>query len=128
MNYYNSTYVDFSVLEGKVISKISVIRDTDDGDELNFYMSSGEHYKMYHSQDCCECVGIEDIEGNVEDIVNAVVSSAYESSDSTDTDYGSETWTFYRLNTDKGGLVIRWFGSSNGYYSESVSFVKMSEE
>ncbi len=41
--------------------------------------------------------------------------------DDIDMPFESYTWTYYRLATKKGLVVLRFFGSSKGYYSEKVS-------
>ena len=82
-----------------------------------------------HRQKCCEDVHIESIVGDLNDLVGqtilkAEVSKSFEApSDITYADGetpDSETWTFYKLASIKGYVDIRWFGSSNGYYSEEV--------
>lgn len=103
---------------------VEVKRVTYDGDELHFVLEDGSYYRMWHSQDCCEHVTIEDIEGELSDLVGSPVLRAEEASNSDDppTDGYPEsyTWTFYKLATIKGYVDIRWYGSSNGYYSENV--------
>lgn len=93
-----------------------------------FQCSDGEKYIMYHSQDCCECVTIDDVNGDWQDLIGTPITMAYKGSSSDcGTIAGHEdsyTWTFYHIGTVKGVVSIRWFGSSNGYYSESVSFEK----
>ncbi len=115
----------FSDLMGKTITKIERI-DQSRGDELVFTIDNGDTYSLYHSQDCCESVYIEDIIGEFDDLLNTPIlmaDEAYNSAENED-DYESSTWTFYKLATIKGYVTIRWFGSSNGYYSESVDFCK----
>lgn len=99
-------------------------------DALTFTTDSGEKYKMFHCQDCCEDVYIEDIVGRLSDLIGAPIIKASEDNNvdrpSIEEYPESWTWTFYNFATIKGHVTIRWYGSSNGYYSESVDFERVS--
>lgn len=120
--------VKISELLGKTITSIQGMEK--DNDEIYFICSDGTKYKMFHDQDCCEEVYIEDVCGNVEDLLNTPITLAEDVSnlcdkEALDVDDKSYTWTWYKLATTKGYVSIRWYGTSNGYYSESVYFVKV---
>lgn len=116
--------VPFSFLIGKVITEIKGLEK--DGDEVYFKCIDGTSFKMLHEQDCCESVSINDVCGDVADLLNTPILVAEESTKEGDPAYGSSTWTFYKLATIKGSVDIRWYGESNGYYSERVSFFQCS--
>jgi hypothetical protein len=103
----------------------SLYRATADSDELRLYLSETNYVRFYHEQDCCESVYIEDICGDLEDLIGSPLVEAEEVSDyDSDPLYEGEesyTWTFYKFGTRKGSVTVRWYGSSNGYYSENVN-------
>lgn len=96
------------------------------GELIEFFDESGATVHMHHQRDCCESVTVEDICGDLKDLEGSPILQAEESTSDanpegvTKEDQESFTWTFYRLATIKGSVVIRWYGESNGYYSESV--------
>lgn len=121
------TNLPFSTLLGKTLVFVQNVDD----EELVFGTTDGERYKLYHSQDCCESVTIESIVGDLVDLIgNPLLVAEEVSSEGTpprSDEYtpDSYTWTFYKLATIKGSVDVRWYGTSNGYYSESVDFVKV---
>jgi hypothetical protein len=113
-------------LIGKTLTKVEQVGE----DEIVFLTNEGKRYKLYHSQDCCESVTVEDIVGDLSDLVGEPILIAEEAI-STENPAGvtkeyqdSFTWTFYKFATRKGYVDIRWYGESNGYYSERVDFEK----
>ena len=108
----------YGELIGKTFTKVFKKMD----DELIF--EGEKSYKFHHIQDCCENVVIDDVCGDLSDLENSPILIAEEVKKKYgDKDYeDTNTWTFYKFATIKGSVDIRWYGSSNGYYSESVDF------
>lgn len=118
---------DIKELLGKTI--IEIVGAETGREEIIFRCSDETSYKMYHEQDCCESVTIEDICGDISCLLNSPITMAEDiSSDYIDSDpygnddWGTHVWTWYKFATIKGYVTIRWYGESNGYYSESVDF------
>ena len=98
------------------------------GYEMLFETAQGERFMFAHQQDCCECVDINDIVGNLQDLVGEPLLVAEEVSGETpvdfvERDHESVTWTFYKFATRKGWVDVRWLGESNGYYGEGVDLL-----
>lgn len=120
---------EFGDLKGMTLTKVEQIGD----ERIRFEADDGKTYELYHSQDCCESVIVESITGDLADLIGTPILLAEEATSEDDPpgykhEYQpeSQTWTFYKLRTIKGSVDIRWHGQSNGYYSESVYFAKVS--
>ena len=110
--------VEITELIGKTIDQVFV-----DGNKSSILFLTrgtkrlnGQAFEMFHGQDCCETVWLEDVCGNWDDIVGQTVVNAYMSTSKQDPmglDF-SHTWTFYTITTTKGTVVLRWCGTSNG--------------
>lgn len=116
-------------LIGKTMASVGQVGD----DEIVFVTNEGRRYRLYHSQECCESVTIESVTGDLSNLVGAPMLIAEEAtSDHNPPNTKPETikyqytsyftWTFYKFATRKGYVDIRWYGESNGSYSESVDF------
>jgi len=121
---YKNMETKISDLIGKTVISITRKQNEDGDDELIFICDTGEKYKMYHKEDCCEDVSIKEISGDLNTLIGTPILKAEEKIDENEGEYESYTWTFYTISTIKGYVDISWYGESNGYYSEAIDFVK----
>ena len=112
---------------GQTIADIQGLKK--DSDYVRIYFTDGSYLSMYHEQDCCESVTLEDFDNDAQSLIGGdiirieeCISNANDEEFNPLNDYDdSYTWTFYTIVTSKGIMKLRWYGTSNGYYSEDVT-------
>lgn len=119
-------------LNGQTITSITGAEK--DSDVVEIALANGEVYRMYHSQDCCESVAVHSVVGTPTAGLVIRCEENDKEPDGIDESNGpsdySHTWTsyFFEVKTPAGEIAqftIHWLGESNGYYSEDVSFERI---
>ena len=117
----------FEELLGKTLTAVNV--DEKYAAWILFVVSEDEKYLLHNDEaDCNDVqVTIDDINGDINDLVGSPLTMAESVSNEAfeKTQDAEGTWTFYRFATIKGYVDIRWFGTSNGYYSETVTLERL---
>lgn len=107
--------IGVAALMAKTITEITGLEKG--SERVTFTCSDGSEFVMYHLQDCCENVSVEDITGNVADLIGSPVTMADESTSKENPEgyvpeyQDSFTWSFYKFATVKGYVDIA--GSAN---------------
>jgi hypothetical protein len=118
----------FEDLKGKTLTEIQ--GNTGD-EEMTFITTDGMKFVLYYQEDWCASCNVVDIAGDLNDLIGTPLLLAEEITNEQNVNpegvkipeyQESFTWTFYKLATIKGSVTLSWYGSSNGYYNESVSF------
>lgn len=98
---------------------------TSNDESVEFSRDGEVLFRLTHIQDCCEDVRLEEIHGDLEDLTGSPILLAEESYQRDDDGrYGdTSTWSFYKFATARGHVTIRFYGTSNGYYSETADLL-----
>lgn len=136
---YNDQFQDceFETLKGHTLKNYISYDDSYSGGsvELEIKSRNGYTFKFRHYQQCCEHVYLEDVLDDLLDIIQSDEEILYaEKSSSEDDNYNDQalefpgdsentvTYTFYKLRTKSYSCTLRFYGTSNGCYSEDVDF------
>ena len=81
--------------------------------------------KLDHDQQCCETVYIDEMSGELEWLVNQPILKAervtsFDNRKESTHEEESFTWTFFKIATIKGMVDVKFYGESNGFYSEDA--------
>ena len=112
-------------LAGETLTYIDV---DPENDVILLTTESGRMIKIYHEQDCCESVRIEDTQGDWHNLIGKVIVTAYADEYESEVEYGSRTETTLTFCVDDATVINRWVGESNGYYSESVHIEEIANQ
>jgi hypothetical protein len=116
VNDKQRSYGSVSKLVGLTMAEVVV---DDENNEIRFTSTCGRKFCMFPQQ-VCSYVSIEDVCGDPQWLVGSPILAAEESTNVDEDE--DQQWTFYRITTFKGTVVMRWSGESNDYYSTAVDF------
>lgn len=109
-------------------AKILDVKKLEEVDELLDIITDKGVMHFYHDRDCCESVwledGFDDLKAIVgEKIINAEVIINHDEGEAFPDTEDSYTWTYYKISTLNHDCTLRFYGTSNGYYSEEVDLI-----
>ena len=111
----------YVTLEVKVsdLLGLTMVEVTRKGEAIRMVASTGEIFSLHHEQDCCESVWLEDICGDLDDLVGQPLLQAEVAASFKD------EWNFYKFATIRGSVTLRWCGSTDGPYSLAVDLWRL---
>lgn len=119
----NSKNIDISSLVGKTITSLYWDQYKS---ELTMIDSDGIHHSLGGISGDGGCVYVEDVNGNLDDLLNSPILMAEEKTAPAD---GSSIWSnyqdrhfFYEIATIKGAVHMRFFGEAGAYYAAEAWF------
>ncbi len=94
---------------------------TTTSDTAHFICAGMGEFVIYHPQDCCERVCLEEILGEIP-ATPFLIKKITETGDISGEGYGDEVVEnqFYLFETSKGDFILHFNGTSNGFYGTSV--------
>lgn len=121
------------MIKGKTMKSVYLDKNSFENEAIVFVTTKGTTYVLTHITDCSESVVIESIDGDLEDLIGeplVMAEEAYqkEEEDEEDDEWTSSTWSFYKFATIKGYVTVRFFGQSNGWYSEMAGLYKLESD
>ena len=129
-----NTINEFKKMVGEIISEITLKTDDNNYEQLIFKTESGKIFKMFHENDCCEIVYLEDvIGGRLTDLLGETVvdvdiktNSVKNNKNTEEYEYYFYEYYFYEIKTNVNTITLRWYGESD-YYSAYVDFEEITE-
>lgn len=117
-------------LKGQTVVEIDGMKEG--SEEVTLKTKEGNTLVLRYEHDCCASCSICQVDGDPMDLLGAKllmcetvtgasigVDEDLDESGNDPGEYDSHTWTFVKFASVHGYVTLRWYGSSNGYYSES---------
>lgn len=80
---------------------------------------------FYHEFQCCEDVQINDVCGDLKDLIGKPILLAEKRTEDIEEEYALTKYTFYEFANINGNITVRWHGTSNGSYSVEVDLLRV---